>query len=306
MCIFSLPVLSVGDTEIFARLSGSGTQYLVYQMTYDSEQENAMILPLPLSLPAREDSVQFIDLKDYEGFFDALEVGFPVRPRGGLGCALMTTASKSALDLQVIDVGNYVASVIPSLDDFERLDERFRLPGDVWDQLPEYADFGFVVFQLKEGNCKPHPMAFEFKTRNEKELFFPTVHIHDGQVHDKESFHHLLYMQHAGLDSRAGEYVNADCTDYVTKLVRSDKPAGEFCDIKKARGTLAEDLLLHRKIMIGELENVDYRVTTSGHPTEKSFNWRKVQRWWPVAAAVACVGWFFARRSRLKKRADSV
>ena len=72
MCMFSLPVLSVGDTQIFARFSGTGTQFLAYQMTYESEQETAMILPLPVSQPSKEDSVKFINLEEYSGFFNAV------------------------------------------------------------------------------------------------------------------------------------------------------------------------------------------------------------------------------------------
>ena len=43
-----------------------------------------------------------------------------------------------------------------------RLDPRFRLPDGVWDQLPQYARFGFAVFKLKEGKADVHPMAFTF------------------------------------------------------------------------------------------------------------------------------------------------
>ena len=37
-------------------------------------------------------------------------------------------------------------------------------------------------------------MAFDFP-RAAKKLFFPTVHIHDGKVHDKADFDHALYCQ---------------------------------------------------------------------------------------------------------------
>ena len=299
MCMFSLPVLSVGDTQIFARFSGAGTQFLAYQMTYESEQETAMILPLPVSQPSKEDSVKFINLEEYSGFFNALENGFPIRPRFSIACGgLLLSASKGAL--AVTDVGSYVASFVPTLADFDRLDKRFSLPAEVWDQLPQYADYGFAVFQLKEGNNKPHPMAFEFETRDESELFFPTVHVHDGEVHDKEQFHHLLYMQHAGFDSRVRGYVNADVRDRATGVVRSETKASEFCNIEKTKGLVAEDLLVHRQITIGEFENVDFRVKTMGHPTVPTFNWNRITRTWPWLAAAGCIAWFFARRGRIK------
>jgi len=255
MCIFSLPVLSVGDTQIFARFSGTGTQFLAYQMTYQSEQENAMILPIPVSQPAKEESVRFINLEDYADFFGDLEKGFPLRPQISIGCGSKLAAIQME-SLRINDVGSYVASFVPTLDDFDRLDKRFTLPSEVWDQLPQYADYGFAVFQLKEGQHKPHPMAFEFSTRDESELFFPTVHVHDGAVHDKEYFNHLLYMQHAGFDSRVRGYVNADVRDRATGVVRSEKNAIGFCDVEKSKGLVVGDLLIHRHIAIGELENV--------------------------------------------------
>lgn len=303
MCMFSLPVLSVGDTQIFARFSGAGTQFLAYQMTYESEQENAMILPIPVRQDANEDSVRFINLENYHGFFDSLDKGFPSRLRFSISCGgRVTSAMKESL--AVVDVGSYVASFVPSLDDFSRLDDRFGLPSSVWDQLPQYCDYGFAVFQLKEGNLKPHPIAFEFETRDESELFFPTVHVHDGEVHDKEYFQHLLYMQHAGFDSRVRGYVDADVKDKATGVVRSAKIAGEFCDVEKTNGIVVEDLLVHRKAMRGELQNVDYRVKTFGHATKRSFNWNSIQWMWPWMAIAGCCAWFFARRNRIKAKSS--
>jgi len=52
MCIFSQPVVSVNNTQIFARLSGKGTQFLAYEMNYESRDPNAMILPVPVKQAA--------------------------------------------------------------------------------------------------------------------------------------------------------------------------------------------------------------------------------------------------------------
>ena len=41
MCIFSQPVVSVTDTNIFARLLPDGWQYLVYQMKFETKTNNA-------------------------------------------------------------------------------------------------------------------------------------------------------------------------------------------------------------------------------------------------------------------------
>ena len=79
---------------------------------------------------------------------------------------------------------------MPTVKDFARLDERFKLPPSTWDDLPGYKDYGFAVFKLKKGEQKVHPMAFEFPRGDTRKLFFPTVHIHDGKVHQTAGFDH--------------------------------------------------------------------------------------------------------------------
>jgi hypothetical protein len=57
-------------------------------------------------------------------------------------------------------------------------------------------DWGFAVFRLKPGKkAHIHPMACRFRTRDASRLFFPTVHVHDGQVHASARFDHSLYDQ---------------------------------------------------------------------------------------------------------------
>ena len=88
MCIFSQPVISVANTNIFARLLADGWQHLVYQMDFESAKDNAIILPLPVSLPSTEnESLEFISLEDYGDFFDDMSQGLslihisePTRP----------------------------------------------------------------------------------------------------------------------------------------------------------------------------------------------------------------------------------
>src|SRR5690606_16069404 len=108
--------------------------------------------------------------------------------------------------LAVHEVGDFVASFVPTLADFRRLDPQFVIPQESWDKIPEYSDYGFAVFQLKSLVGNPHPMAFEFTTRWPDRIFFPTVHIHDGEVHDREEFDHTLYLQHPEFDRVVGTY----------------------------------------------------------------------------------------------------
>jgi hypothetical protein len=247
MCCFSGPVREVSNTKIFARRFGKSSQYLVYEMHFHSLEDLAMILPIPTPSDSPDDAVTFINLKDYERFFNDMHKGFPPPPtRGRPGTITSGKAEPQAKPIEVIDVGAFEASFVPQIKDFARLDKRFRLPDDTWDKLPQYKDYGFAVFKLKQGNANVHPMAFAFPTALKKELFFPTVHIHDGKVHDKAGFDHVLYMQ------LAEDKYPAD-----KAWTESAQPAGMFMDKKKAASLILSDAHVYRRYLKGELKNAD-------------------------------------------------
>src|SRR5690348_2990810 len=195
MCCFTRPVQSVNATKIFARVEHAERQFLAYSMKVEAKEDLAMVLPLPVKPGTGEKGVTFISLKEYPAFFDDLEKGFTPPPTQHESWHLGGAASASRAMLDVVQVGDFEASFVPTVKDFARLDARFRLPEGAWKELPGYSDFGFAVFKLKHGALKVHPMAFSFPMRNTKSLFFPTVHIHDGQVHDEADFDHTLYCQ---------------------------------------------------------------------------------------------------------------
>ncbi len=308
MCIFSQPVRNVWGTLIFARHSGQGTQYLAYQMQYKSDVSNAMILPVPVALPAREDSVKFISLEEYEFFFEYLNSAFP-----NMGDQSKSAGNARGPDaLAVEEVGDFVASFVPTLSDFPRLDPQFVIPKETWDQIPGYKDYGFVVFQLKPGISDPHPMAFEFETRETERLYFPTVHIHDGEVHAMEQFDHRLFMQHAGLDSVVGEYEDYNILDGNTGFVRSKEVAAKSCDLDLSQGMIAGDLLIHKVSLVGTLPNKDQRYTVSGDPLvvdraaaalAKQLVMKKAWSWVAAGVTLSVLGfsWLVSRRNRLQK-----
>jgi hypothetical protein len=303
MCCFTQSVISVSDTQIFARLSGRGTQFLAYQMNYESSGENAMILPLPVKQPANDKSLRFVDLSHYDSFFDDMADGFAFRAPASIGCSSSKDVASSAR-LMVFEVGNYIASFVPTIHDFNRLDPKFTLPKDVWEKIPGYESFGFAVFQLAAGSLKPHPMALEFQS-DRQDLFFPTVHIHDGELHESEDFDHILYMQHAGLDSRVYGYQNAHVKDKSTGLERSKFPMAQFVKVEESQGLVDGDLLLHRTSLRGKLPNVDTVFSVGGDPVRPSFNFRPLLPFAPWLIILAAFGWIFSRRATLKRLRES-
>ncbi len=249
MCCFSQPVEVVSDTSIFARRT-DGRQFLVYSMSYASPADLAMVLPLPVPPNPPEDTLNFINLRPYPSFFDDMRSGFPPIMMQSRGVGAVAAGPPK---LRVHDVGDFEASFVPRIDDFVRLDERFRIGPEVWDQLPAYRDYGFAVFKLKasrarrsaglartvfggppwDGTPKPrhvHPMAFTFPRRNPELLYFPTVHVHDRKVHKYAWFDHMLYCQ-------ADAAIDGDLKGWE----KSRRPASKFIDTPRSGGIVEPD-----------------------------------------------------------------
>jgi hypothetical protein len=248
MCCFSGAVERVADTSIFARPVDNGRQILVYAMTISTKSDVAMILPLPVPAGSPDDAVRFINLKEYPAFFKDLKRGFPEPvSRGGFTFGTKSAAPGAAPQaLEVVQVGEFEASFVPAVKDFGRLDERFRLPDQTWDQLPDYKGYGFAVFKLKKTATTVHPMAFEFPRANPKQIFFPTVHIHDGKVHGKATFDHALYCQ-----KRDGEKLS------LPDWRESEGVASQFMTVAKSAGVVEGAKHCYLKKIQGERKNED-------------------------------------------------
>ena len=220
MCIFSGPVYDVSDTKIYCSIK-EDKQTLVYSMDAGFHTPVAMILPIPAN-SKKEDAVEFVNLKDHANFFKELDEPFVIHSRGmakSFGCASPST-------LKVHEVGDYIASFVPHRLFFNRLDESFRLNENVWDAMPQYKNFGFVVFQLSKNSNDInhyHPMGFKFPTKLES-LFFPTVHVHEGQIPTKEDFDHALYFQADDRSIYKAQKSHSVAKDFIkSELVDPDK-----------------------------------------------------------------------------------
>jgi hypothetical protein len=252
MCCFSRRVDLVADTNIFARPSKDGRQFLVYSMRCKAGEDLAMILPIPTPEKSPEDAVKFLNLEKYPEFFDDLKAGFPAPPppraKGGVALGGVGAAPKP---LAVVEVGKFVASFVPAVKDFARLDAQFKLPDGVWEKLPQYKDFGFAVFKLKKtevGAQKVHPMAFEFPRADKGVLFFPTVHIHDGTVPAKAGFDHALYCQFDGVGAPMNWTESPGLAEGFMKK------------LKEAHGIIDPKAHVYRRTLRGTFENKDVAV----------------------------------------------
>ncbi len=246
MCCFSQQVKRVSDTSIFCRMGSKGNQVVIYSMMLEANEDLAMILPIPVTDDRDESSVQFVDLSNYEKFFPMLDRAFPADNFGPFG-ATDSKKPKAMLSLKVETVGSFDASFVPTRDDFDRLDERFRISSEIWDELPAYRDHGFVVFKLKAGNAHVHPMAFAFPAKDRNSLVFPTIHIHDGEIHEEAEFDHTLYCQ-------------ADSSEVKMDWQESVAPLGRYINAPAAKGAVRGDEHVYKKQMVGAYPNEDVAV----------------------------------------------
>ena len=245
MCCFTGPVKDVSATKIFAREGDGLWQFLVYEMSVRAEEAVAMVLPLPVDQSKGEKAVRFIDLSGYAQFFDDMNLGFvPPPPKREPNYGSMSGGGTIAVQR----VGAFEASYVPTIGDFGRLDARFRLPEQVWEKLPNYKDWGFAVFKLREGEQHYHPMAFSFLRKAGGAVFFPTVHIHDGKIYANADFDHMLYCQ-PGYEGLA-----------LKGWRESDGPASRHVKASKAKGIVDAGRHCYRFPIKGRRPNRDIYV----------------------------------------------
>ncbi|MEL7336734.1 MAG: hypothetical protein AAFN70_11095, partial [Planctomycetota bacterium] len=134
------------------------------------------------------------------------------------------------------------------------------------------------------------------------QIFFPTVHIHDGQLHDREHFDHQLFAQSNVLDEIAGAYRTPKHIDTTTGWTRSNRTAGDFMSMDKTLGLVAPNQLVHRKLMRGMLANTD----TFASLDKFTYSAASSSQFWIVggiaALAAAPMAWIIRRRMQMSQR----
>jgi hypothetical protein len=252
----------VGQTRIFAGALNEGRQALVYAMRVELDSELAMLLPVPIPPGAGEQAVEFRDLSGCADFFEHLDALFP--STGHAPAFLSRAPVRQTLEVKV--VGDFDASFVPTPADFVRLDPRFRLPDGAFERLPQYADYGFAVFKLRPvgrgvfrraGVQHVHPMAFTFPRREPTQLFFPTVHVHDGAAHERALFDHSLYCQPGGALSR------------LLSWERSRSGPGPEVAPAATQGCIDRAEPVFRDTLFGPLSNRDYHLRPPRHDASR-------------------------------------
>lgn len=145
-------------------------------------------------------------------------------------------------------------------------------------------------------------MAFKFRSRlakgDDRKVFFPTVHIHDGQVHELEQFDHLLYLQSKEFDSACGRYSSFRLADPATRYVRSRSKVKKFCNVKASKGILDGTSLVHRIRMKGKLSNTDVLAKIDKLREAKTSLNAPLESL-PLVAGAAGFTWLINRRNEL-------
>lgn len=183
MCILSAAVSSVSNTNLFVAPSEDGSrQIIVYSNSVDSQTEhNTMVLPVP-----NPHSVEFINLKPYGKFFSDCERSFKYQPSNYYADSLSYRSAAASITneykpLPMFDVGSYKVSIVPTVEDFARLDP---LHFDIHDDLPRIlgqkydGEFGYLVCKLRQGHHSYHPFAYSHTLHSCNLMFVPTFHIH--------------------------------------------------------------------------------------------------------------------------------
>lgn len=112
--------LKVSKTNIFARHTRPGYQAIAYSLSIASRTRAAMILPLPVVPGSGEDALRFIDLSAYPDFFDDLPKACVQEIKNEME-SFDLVGDEPVKTLAVHEVGDFEASFVPTMSDFDRL-----------------------------------------------------------------------------------------------------------------------------------------------------------------------------------------
>ena len=178
----------VANTKILVAPMRRGHQLTVYQNQVNMTNPTAMILPFPYG----NKGAKLIDLSSYPQIFDDLSQVFVqfeylTNSYGSRGVSRGMIA--------VHQIGSYSVSIVPTINDFERLQNQvFGLDPNLFEMLKgKYPDHAGYIVCLMNQNAKFHPIAYVTRRPQAQQLFVPTYHYH-GHVETHPDWDHEIYV----------------------------------------------------------------------------------------------------------------
>jgi hypothetical protein len=165
----------------------------LFQSDQEHKSYTAMILPYPTN--TLNSRIKVYDMSKHVDIFKKLKEYFPnppIRSRSGFGSSSYNSVGSS---IKVEKVGSYDVSIVPSLEDFDRLqDYVFKLDPNFKKVLSrDYSkDYGFIVCKIRDGE-KFHPIAYSHSLREDGTFFIPTKHYHNGSESNPD-WDHIIYI----------------------------------------------------------------------------------------------------------------
>jgi hypothetical protein len=165
----------------------------------------AMILPFPLKRGANR--IRIIDLSEYNGIFDDLDLLFS--SDSSVGSRMWNVDDDDDSYLKIHKVGKYSASIVPNFESFDQLQySKFNLLPDTYELLKKYykKGYGFIVCQLDSASEKYEreyqPFAYCHELKDNK-LFIPTRHYYSKSASNPyakyQTFSYEDYENHPDL-----------------------------------------------------------------------------------------------------------
>ena len=239
MSIFSQPIDTAADVNLFARMVGD-RQHLVVGMRLSAPTDVALVIPLPIRRGCGDHEVQLTSLDDSRAFFAALATGFapPVSARDRRDDededAPRTVRYAQAQPIQTSYVG--------STSQLARIDENYHLPRAVLAAQPQYGDYGFLIHVLPAGQAvRVTPLAVCGPARDPSRLYLPTLVAAGGPAPDVVLQDATIYTQHI----------------HHLSLDESKNPAGDFVNTSVTGDLVDPEHLVQRKVVYGSNANAD-------------------------------------------------
>lgn len=230
--------VEVHGTKIFVAPDMEGRQLTVYENLValpgkkgtakaGGPPNNAMILPVPCG------RVQVLDLSKHKAIFKSLSLAFPKETQEQARNKSRSVGGNAAEKLVVKEIGDYLVSVAPRLEDLGKIDPKhFSVVPGVVDLLGKhYADFSFVVCRFKDCVTEGSPIGYVHERLADGRLFIPTRHSHGGEeeASGEADWDHDIYT---GNTEREG------CMTSGAVFNVGDTPEAKLADLqaREARG----------------------------------------------------------------------